>query len=102
MKYENIYFLGIGGIGMSAIACYFLHEGRRVAGYDRTRSHLTEALEHEGAVIHYDEDVRQIPAPFLDPARTIVTTANTAIFLKTGSRSRNVRRCWATSPKENT
>ena len=72
MKYENIYFLGIGGIGMSAIARYFLHEGRRVAGYDRTRSHLTEALEREGAVIHYDEDVRQIPAPFLDPARTIV------------------------------
>ena len=37
----NVYFLGIGGIGMSALARYFLHEGRRVAGYDRVRSHLT-------------------------------------------------------------
>lgn len=72
MKYENYYFLGIGGIGMSALARYFLHEGRRVAGYDRTRSHLTEALEQEGAAIHYDEDTAQIPAPFRDPERTIV------------------------------
>lgn len=72
MKYENYYFLGIGGIGMSALAQYFLHEGYRVAGYDRTRSQLTEALEQEGAAIHYDEDVAQIPTPFLDPERTIV------------------------------
>lgn len=72
MKYENYYFLGIGGIGMSALARYFLHEGRRVAGYDRTCSHLTEALEREGAAIHYDEDTAQIPAPFRDPERTIV------------------------------
>ena len=47
MEYKNVYFLGIGGIGMSALARYFLHEGRRVAGYDRTRSHLTEELEAE-------------------------------------------------------
>lgn len=72
MKYENIYFLGIGGIGMSAIARYFLHEGRRVAGYDRTRSQLTEALEQEGASIHYDDDAEQIPAPFRNPDHTIV------------------------------
>lgn len=72
MKYENIYFLGIGGIGMSAIARYFLHEGRRVAGYDRTRSQLTEALEQEGASVHYDDDAERIPAPFRDPAHTIV------------------------------
>lgn len=72
MKYENYYFLGIGGIGMSALARYFLHEGRHVAGYDRTRSQLTEALESEGAAVHYDEDVAQIPAPFLDPDRTVV------------------------------
>ena len=72
MKYENVYFLGIGGIGMSAIARYFLHEGRRVAGYDRTRSPLTEALEREGADVHYDDAVDRIPEPFRDPSRTIV------------------------------
>ena len=72
MKFENVYFLGIGGIGMSALARYFLHEGRRVAGYDRTPSSLTEALEAEGASVHYEDDVRRIPAPFLDPATTIV------------------------------
>ena len=70
--YENSYFLGIGGIGMSALARYFLHEGKRVAGYDRTPSPLTEALEREGAEIHYDDDIQQIPEPFRDPERTIV------------------------------
>ena len=61
MEYKNVYFLGIGGIGMSALARYFLHEGRRVAGYDRTRSHLTGELEAEGAEVHYEDDVRLIP-----------------------------------------
>ena len=41
MEYKNVYFLGIGGIGMSALARYFLHGGYAVAGYDRTPSHLT-------------------------------------------------------------
>ena len=72
MERKNIYFLGIGGIGMSALARYFLHEGCRVAGYDRTRSHLTDQLTAEGADIHYEDDVRLIPEGFLDPARTIV------------------------------
>ena len=72
MEYANIYFLGIGGIGMSALARYSLHEGRRVAGYDRTPSALTEALEAEGAAIHYEENVRLIPEAFLDPATTMV------------------------------
>ena len=72
MQYENYYFLGIGGIGMSALARYFLHEGRRVAGYDRTPSPLTAELEREGALVHYDEAVERIPAPFRDPATTIV------------------------------
>ena len=72
MNYENIYFLGIGGIGMSALARYFLHEGRRVAGYDRTPSPLTEALEREGAAVHYDDCAALIPEEFRDPARTIV------------------------------
>ena len=68
----NVYFLGIGGIGMSALARYFLHEGRRVAGYDRVRSHLTDQIEAEGAVVHYEEDPAQIPVDFRDPATTIV------------------------------
>ena len=68
----NVYFLGIGGIGMSALARYFLHEGRRVAGYDRVRSHLTDQIEAEGAVVHYEEDPALIPVDFRDPATTIV------------------------------
>lgn len=72
MECTKIYFLGIGGIGMSALARYFLHEGRRVAGYDRTPSHLTAQLEAEGAEIHYEDDVRAIPADFLDSRDTVV------------------------------
>lgn len=71
-EFINVYFLGIGGIGMSALARYFMHEGKRVAGYDRTRTPLTAELEGEGAVIHYEEDVALVPAPFLDPTRTVV------------------------------
>ena len=72
MEIQRIYFLGIGGIGMSALARYFLHEGRRVAGYDRVCSALTEALETEGAEIHYTEDPDAIPEEFRHPDGTIV------------------------------
>lgn len=72
MKKQHVYFIGIGGIGMSALARYFRHEGRVVAGYDRTCSPLTEALEREGIAVHYDDDVEQIPAPFRNPADTVV------------------------------
>ncbi|MDE5623276.1 MAG: UDP-N-acetylmuramate--L-alanine ligase [Alistipes sp.] len=72
MEFSKVYFLGIGGIGMSALARYFLHEGKRVAGYDRTPSHLTAELEAEGAEVHYDDDVRAIPEAFLDPRDTMV------------------------------
>lgn len=71
-RYPNIYFLGIGGIGMSALARYFLHEGCRVAGYDRTESHLTDELAREGAVITYEDGVENIPAAFRDPSVTMV------------------------------
>lgn len=71
-EFENIYFLGIGGIGMSALARYFLHEGCRVAGYDRTPSQLTAELEAEGASIHYEESAELIPEAFRDPAATMV------------------------------
>ncbi len=69
---KNYYFLGIGGIGMSALARYFLHTGCRVAGYDRTPTRLTAELEREGAEIHYEESVDAIPEAMRDPQCTIV------------------------------
>lgn len=72
MEIQRIYFIGIGGIGMSALARYFLHEGKRVAGYDRTRSELTAALETEGAAIHYTDDAEAIPADFRQREGTVV------------------------------
>ena len=71
-NYENIYFLGIGGIGMSALARYFLHEGYRVAGYDLTATPLTRALESEGAEIHYEDDVNLIPEVMRSSESTLV------------------------------
>ena len=58
---QAVYFIGIGGIGMSAIARYFLNSGVFVGGYDKTPSALTETLEKEGAVIHYEDNVSLIP-----------------------------------------
>lgn len=72
MTKDNIYFIGIGGIGMSALARFFMHEGRRVAGYDLTQTPLTEKLATEGADIHYEEDVDAVPSDFRDPATTLV------------------------------
>lgn len=72
MEFQKVYFLGIGGIGMSALARYFLHEGKPVAGYDRTESDLTCHLVQEGAAVNYDERVEAIPAEFRDPATTLV------------------------------
>lgn len=60
-RYTDYYFIGIGGIGMSAIARYFNNAGYRVSGYDRTPSPLTAQLEKEGISIHYDEDVSAVP-----------------------------------------
>ncbi len=71
-KYENIYFLGIGGIGMSALARYFLHEGYSVAGYDLTATPLTRALESEGAAVHYEDDPEQIPTKMRNKENTLV------------------------------
>ncbi len=69
MSYTDIYFIGIGGIGMSALARYFRFKGLRVSGYDRTPSELTAALEAEGIPVHYTDDPAQIPA---DKERTLV------------------------------
>jgi UDP-N-acetylmuramate--alanine ligase len=69
---KNIYFLGIGGIGMSALARYFKAKGYAVAGYDRVASALTLELEAEQIPVHYEDDVRLIPDPFKVSADTRV------------------------------
>ena len=69
---KSIYFVGAGGIGMSALVRYFLSKGKFVAGYDRTSTPLTEALIAEGAKIHYAEDVALIPDECKDPNDTLV------------------------------
>jgi UDP-N-acetylmuramate--alanine ligase len=61
MAYSNIYFIGIGGIGMSAIARYYKFKGYSVGGYDRTPSELTAELEKEGIQVHYEDDPGRIP-----------------------------------------
>ena len=69
---KAVYFVGIGGIGMSAIARYFLHQELVVGGYDRTPSELTRKLEEEGAQIHYEENVDLIPEVCKDKETTLV------------------------------
>ena len=69
---KAVYFVGIGGIGMSAIARYFLHQGVVVGGYDKTPSDLTEKLRQEGAQIHYEEDIKQIPQDCCDAKSCLV------------------------------
>ena len=59
--FTHYYFIGIGGIGMSAIARYFKHRGFAVSGYDRTPSELTRALEQEGISVHYEDEIDAIP-----------------------------------------
>lgn len=75
MNVENIksvYFIGAGGIGMSALVRFFLSKGKIVAGYDRTPSELTEKLIEEGAKIHYTENINSIPKECLDKKSTLV------------------------------
>ena len=69
---ENYYFLGIGGIGMSAIARYFKAKGFNVAGYDRTASLLTHELEKEGIAVNYSDEVEVIPSEYKNPDNTFV------------------------------
>lgn len=59
--YKNVYFIGIGGIGMSAIARYFKFKGLNVSGYDKTESELTDTLQKEGIGVHYEDNVDFIP-----------------------------------------
>ena len=68
----SVYFVGAGGIGMSAIARYFISRGMVVAGYDKTPSDLTRQLEKEGMLIHYEEDVDAIPQACRQPQSCLV------------------------------
>ena len=68
-QFSKVYFIGIGGIGMSAIARYYKFKGYPVAGYDRTPSELTRALENEGIFVHYIDDPDYIPK---DVASTLI------------------------------
>lgn len=84
--YKYIYFLGIGGIGMSALARWFGVNGFEVAGYDRTQTHLTDTLQAEGISVHFEDSVDLIPAAFLqNPGQTLVvfTPAIPKIILNT-------------------
>ena len=69
---KAVYFVGAGGIGMSAIARYFIRKGMVVAGYDKTPSELTKQLEREGALLHYEENVDEIPHACRDPKQCLV------------------------------
>ena len=69
---KAVYFIGAGGIGMSAIARYFIHRGQVVSGYDKTPSDLTHQLEKEGMLIHYEEDIDEIPHACKNPKSTLV------------------------------
>ncbi|KAB3870201.1 UDP-N-acetylmuramate--L-alanine ligase, partial [Phocaeicola vulgatus] len=69
---KSVYFVGAGGIGMSALVRYFLFKGKVVAGYDRTPTPLTETLISEGAQIHYEENVDLIPEACKDKESTLV------------------------------
>lgn len=68
----NYFFLGIGGIGMSALARYFKSNGNNVGGYDLTKTPLTEALEAEGIEVHYEDNVSLIPVKYMDNEKTTI------------------------------
>ncbi len=69
---HNVYFIGIGGIGMSALARYFKFIGKNVAGYDRTQTHLTDELKKDGIHIHFEDKVELIELPYLNKENTLV------------------------------
>ena len=70
--FKAVYFIGAGGIGMSAIARYFLKKGLVVAGYDKTPSDLTRHLEKEGVLMHYEENVDEIPFACKQPKTSLI------------------------------
>jgi len=78
-KIENIYLIGIGGIGMSALARYFKSQGKFVAGYDKTPSDLTEQLQNEGIDIHFDESMLLMPPQIMSQKDTTLVIYTPAI-----------------------
>ena len=100
---QAVYFVGAGGIGMSAIARYFLKKGLVVAGYDKTPSTLTRQLEQEGMLVHYEEDVTRFPRPAANPSRASSSIPlpsqqsmqSCSISARTASKYRSVPKCWA-------
>ena len=71
-NYTKIYFIGIGGIGMSSLALYFLDKGKTIGGYDKTKTDLTINLENHGALIHYDLKNSEIPLEFRNKQDTLI------------------------------
>ena len=69
---NNVYFIGVGGIGMSALARYFVSQGKVVAGYDRVSTVLTDQLHREGVDIFFEDRSQLIPKVFRNPERTLV------------------------------
>lgn len=97
---KAVYFVGAGGIGMSAIARYFLNKKLVVAGYDKTPSQLTHDLEKEGMLIHYEENTDLIPEACKDPKQhwssllqpSLQSTRNLCISMRMDLPSKNVHR----------
>jgi len=71
-QFDRAYFVGVGGIGMSALARYFKHRGWKVAGYDKTKTPLTEKLESEGIDIHYEDFGPSLPEEYKNIEKTLV------------------------------
>jgi UDP-N-acetylmuramate--alanine ligase len=69
---HNVYFIGIGGIGMSALARYFVANGKNVAGYDKSKTEITDSLESLGVKVHFEDAVANIDLPFLNADNTLV------------------------------
>ncbi|WP_299361362.1 UDP-N-acetylmuramate--L-alanine ligase [Winogradskyella sp.] len=69
---HNVYFIGIGGIGMSALARYFVAKGKQVAGYDKTPSDITKGLQELGIYIHFNDDIIEVDPKYLDKANTLI------------------------------
>ncbi|PHR31413.1 MAG: UDP-N-acetylmuramate--L-alanine ligase [Fluviicola sp.] len=71
-SFDRAYFIGIGGIGMSALARYFNMKGWKVAGYDKTPSPITQALEEEGISVHFEDLGENLPSHFLNTEKTLL------------------------------
>ena len=73
-SFETVFFIGIGGIGMSALALYFHSCQKNVAGYDKTPSHNTVSLQSKGIKVIFKSDIDLVEPKFLDPATTLIVT----------------------------